>query len=139
MTDFHEAIQNAVGTAREVAGRPVFYLRRGTQSPLAGVRAIIGQTKFEKHTASGTVFMAPVRDFLIAAGDLVDDPEAGTPVSFEPEPGDQIAMVHGATRFVFEVMPLDGTRESEWLDTTTDQYRIHSRLVKRQPTGDAWP
>ena len=70
---------------------------------------------------------------------MVDDPEAETPVAFEPEPGDQIAMVQGATRFVFEVMPLDGTRESEWLDTTTDQYRIHSRLVKRQPTGDAWP
>ncbi|MEM8738081.1 MAG: hypothetical protein AAGG38_06335 [Planctomycetota bacterium] len=141
MTDFHNAIQGAVQTARSVAGTAVAYLRRGTDTPLAGITAILGTTRFEKHTSLGTVVMAPARDFLIAAAAMVEpaEIEGEPPVPFDPEPGDRIALVQGGTRFLFEVMPLEGSRESEWLDSTTDQYRIHTRLVKRQPAGDQWP
>ena len=139
MTDFHEAIHDAVEVAREVAGVGVQYLRR--DGGLLSVSAIIGTTKFERHTASGVVVMAPVRDFLIAADALSIDPlaEPEDLELFDPEPGDRIAQVQGGTRYVYQVMPLDGTKESEWLDTATNEYRIHTRLVKRLPAGDAWP
>ena len=139
MTDFHSAIQGAVETAREVAGVPVQYLQRDGSSEPFGVTAIIGSTKFERHSASGVVVMAPVRDFLIAADALVVDPDADEPALFEPQSGDRIAHVQSGMRYVYEVMPLEGTSESEWLDTTTNQYRIHTRLIKRLPAGDPWP
>lgn len=142
MTNFHDAIQGAIDTARNAAGVQVSYRRReeveGERLLLSGITALVGESKFEKLTASGTSIMTPVRDFLIDADELLtgDEPDAAT---FEPVPGDVISMLKGPTRYLFEVMPLEGTRESEWLNTTTNQYRIHTRLVKRQPAGDPWP
>jgi hypothetical protein len=139
MTDFHEAIQGAVESARDVAGVQVQYLRRDHGSEPFPVVAIIGTSKFERHTADGVVVMSPVRDFLVDAAALIKDPDADEPELIDPEPGDRIAHVERGTRYVYELMPVGGAGESEWLDTTTNQFRLHTRLIKRQPAGDPWP
>jgi hypothetical protein len=139
MTDIGEAIQGAINTARDVAGVQVQYLQRGDSSEPFALTAIIGSSKFERHTADGVVVMSPVRDFLVDASALVEDPDTDEPELIDPEPGDRIAHVERGVRYIYEVMPLGGSGEAEHLDATTNQWRIHTRLTKRIPAGDPWP
>ncbi len=117
MDPFELALQGALTTVNQLAGRSVLY---ASGSKSATVRAVVGQTVVENATVEGFVVTQRQRDYLILVADLV---LAGQP--HEPQQFDRIT---DGTE-VYEVQPV-ANREFERSGTANFEYRIHTVQVQ---------
>lgn len=71
------------------------------------------------------------QDWLIAAADLVLDGDA-----VEPRRGDEVTHVSGGFTLVYEVLSPGGDEPCwRWSDPHHTTYRVHTKLVDREPYG----
>ncbi len=106
---------------REHLSRTVTY-RRGFSS--VDVPATVGATPFQADDGSGAVIEQEIRDYLVAAADLVLDG-----VQVQPERGDEIV---DAAR-VYAVMDLGPEPHYRTADPSGRTVRIHTKLVRTEP------
>lgn len=131
MTDFHAAIQDAIGTAREVAGVPAIYVYGREPGEEVETLAIPGHTEFEVLNSDGVVIRLQSRDFIIDAAVLVD--LSGE--SFLPARGhrilEQVAEHENGKRYtVYEVMRLDkGEDIWRYANPRRTAIRIHTKRL----------
>lgn len=116
-----DALTTAIRTARQLQGTPIVY-RRGLHG--VALVAIVGQTPVERDDGHGTVVRSQVRDYLIAAADLIIHGQAA-----EPKRGDKIEETVGNQRFIYEVMPLGAEGPWRYSGPGRDTYRVHTRLI----------
>ena len=109
------------GQRREHLSRQVLY-RRGTTE--VSVPATVAATRFEVDDGTGTIRAQGVRDYLLAAADLVLGGE-----NVLPERGDEIVETRGGTAYVYEVMDLGAERHYRFCDPDRTPLRIHTKLV----------
>ena len=109
------------GERREHLSRQVLY-RRGTAE--ASVPATVAATRFEVDDGTGMILEQEVRDYLIAAADLVLGGERTL-----PERGDEIVETRGGAAYVYEVMDLGPERHYRFCDSDRTTLRIHTKHV----------
>ena len=124
----HDMLQRGLdwleGRRREHLSRPVTY-RRGPDA--VEVPATVAATRFEVDDGTGMVLEAEVRDYLIAAADLVLSGERTL-----PERGDEIVETRAGEAFVYEVMDLGPERHYRFSDPDRTTLRIHTRHVRTE-------
>ena len=101
--------------------RTVTY-RRGA-APVE-VLATVGATRFEADDGYGIVVEQEMRDYLIAAEDLVLGGE-----QVLPEPGDDVLDERAGVTRVYEVAPLGGEQHYRSCDPAQRTLRIHVKHV----------
>jgi len=101
--------------------RKVLY-QRGTSS--VEVNATIGKTIFTLDNGFGVREQHEVRDYLIAAAELVLDGNLTL-----PKRGDRLRETSGATVFLYEVMAPGKEPEFRFSDLYRYSFRIHTKLV----------
>jgi hypothetical protein len=109
------------GQLKTPASPSVTY-RRGAASVV--LAATIGETRSEQTTTDGLTTDVLVRDYLIAAAELILDGERTL-----PERGDTIEETVGAQTLVFEVVPLAGQAHWRWCDAAHVMLRIHTQQI----------
>lgn len=122
MSRLDDATARLHARLRAVRGTAVTY-RRGPDS--VQLTAIVGATPTERDDGAGTIVRSTVRDYLIAAAELVLGGEPTT-----PQRGDRIEEASG---HVFEVMPAIAKGQLPWRYSTPgrDTYRVHTRLIEQ--------
>lgn len=111
------AIKAMTDTLRDAAGVAVTY-SRGEHS--VEITAVVGHTDVEMEDDRGSRMVSPTRDYLIAADELILDGS-----ETEPEDGDRIVQVVGATRYTYELSPLMD-RCWRYSDSGGDTLRCHT-------------
>ncbi len=102
--------------------RTVTY-RRGALT--AEVAATVGETVFEEDDGHGIIIEQQVRDYLVAAVDLVLGGEG-----IEPKRGDRIEEARGSRTHVYEVSSVGTRPPCEFCDPSGKTLRIHTRQVE---------
>lgn len=118
------AITAALHAARRVAGVSMVYTREGVSSE--PISAIVGRTAYQQEEGGGVTIRRQVRDYLVAACDLV---LVGGDAPILPQTGDRIAEEIGSARFIYEVAPLGGESPWRYMDPAHTQLRIHTQHV----------
>ncbi len=113
------------GQRREHLSRMVTY-RRGLSS--VEVPATVGATPFQADDGSGAVIEQEIRDYLVAAADLVLDG-----VQVLPERGDEIVEARDGVAHVYAVMDLGPEPHYRTADPSGRTLRIHTKLVGTEP------
>lgn len=121
LNPFKAAAAAAYHANRSVAGDTVTYRRGAASMP---VTAVVGRYAADVGDGNGLTVRTEVRDYLIAAADLV---LGGVPV--EPRGGDRIVEGDPAAGTVFEVMDLAGEGPWRYSDPARTVLRIHTRRV----------
>jgi len=106
---------------REHLSRAVTY-RRGSST--AQVLATVGATRFEVEDGYGLVIEQEMRDYLIAAADLVLGGEQTL-----PRLGDEILEERDGVTYVYEVMELGAEQHYRFCDPAGKTLRIHTKHV----------
>lgn len=88
------------------------YRRGAEETP---IRAVLGRTAFQSRNDRGVWVRVESRDFIVTAGRL----------GFEPQAGDEIEC-GGAT---YEVLAPDGEGVWRWSDPQRTAMRIHAKLT----------
>lgn len=116
-----------LGTQRKTHMSDTVTYRRGAAS--VQLAATIGSTEFEQDDRAGLTTREQVRDYLIAAADLV---LAGATVL--PARGDRIEEIDAAgTTHFYEVLPLGGGKQHyRFSDPHRVTLRIHTKLIDTQ-------
>lgn len=125
LTPIEAAAAAAYRANRAVAGKAVTY-RRGDAS--VAVVAVAGRYAADVGDGNGPTVRTEVRDYLVAAADLV---LGGAAV--EPRGGDRIVEGDPATGTAFEVMDLPGEPCWRHSDAARTVLRIHTRHVGTMP------
>jgi len=107
---------------KEHLTRAVTY-RRGASS--VQVAAMVGATRFEVDDGYGLVVEQEMRDYIIAAADLVLDGE-----QMLPERGDEILEERDGVTYVYEVMELGAQQHYRFCDPAGKTLRIHTKHVE---------
>lgn len=110
------------GRRKEHLARPATY-RRGNLSVAVDVTP--AATRYESRDDYGVTLEVEMRDFLVAAEELVLD---GWPV--EPRPGDRIHVERDDVTFVYEAMELGPEGCFRACDPGYRTYRIHTKRVE---------
>jgi hypothetical protein len=126
MTDMLGA---AMGWIEEVRAdflvRSVVY-RRG--SATVTLDATVGQTTEKNAIENGIEVRVRMRDYLIAAQDLVLDGEMA-----EPKRGDRIEDTEGGVTRTYELMnPGAGEKEWRWSGSTHTRMRVHTKQISEE-------
>lgn len=95
-----------------VIGKKITYIHRGDEYRII---AVLGKTIFRTQDDYGTFVRYEARDFIVRAGLL----------NFEPEAGDKIKCL-GST---YEVLAPQGESVSRWSDPQKTALRIHTKEV----------
>ena len=106
---------------REHLSRTVTY-RRGSST--AQVPATVGATRFEVDDGYGLIVEQNMRDYIIAAADLVLNGEQTL-----PERGDEILEERDGVTYVYEVMELGAEQHYRFSDPAGKTLRIHTKHV----------
>lgn len=109
---------------REHLSTTVVYERDGDSLPLP---ATIGRTEFEIEDTTGVLEKVVIRDFLIAAADLVF---AGSTTL--PERGDLVRETVGSEVHVHEVVGPGGEPAWRYADPYRNTLRIHTKHVSTE-------
>ena len=102
--------------------RTVTY-RRGAYT--VSVAATVGKTVFEEDDGQGIIIEQQVRDYLVAAADLVLGGE-----QIEPKRGDLIEESRGSRTHVYEVSSIGARPPCELCDPSGTTLRIHTRQAE---------
>lgn len=116
---------------RKQRGVAVTYHRRGGNSiPIA--LAILTKPVSKTETSQGSARREQAQDWLIAAADLDD---GGT--LFPPAKDDTITYDDGTTVETYSIQPFNGRGDSEHEDSDAagSQFRIHTKLIKSEPSA----
>ena len=113
------------GQRRQHMTRTVVY---GRGDLTVTVPATVGSTRFENDDGYGLVVEQEMRDYIVAASDLVLDGQAVT-----PEIGDEVREERGSQTFVYEVMTLGPEPHYRACDPAGNTYRIHTKHVRTEP------
>ena len=115
-------ITNALASVRSSYGATATYFRDANS---VSVAVAVGSQDFEHDDGDGFMQTIEMRDYLIAAADLII---SGSVI--EPIPGDQIKEVNGETTFVYEVAsPYEGRPCFDYSDPGRSTLRIHTKLT----------
>ena len=109
---------------RKTAGVTVTYSRSASS---VVITAVPGTTMMETIDDQGSMLKVKVRDYRVLASDLIIDGDL-----VEPERGDQISEVIGATRFIHEVIGPAGQQHVRWSAMDGSVLRIHTKLFERE-------
>ena len=114
-------VRDAVSGMRDVQSallsEEVEYRRAGGGS--VRLRAVPGRTVFHSRGEHGTWMRVETRDFVVRAGDMDFDPQAGDEVSFDGR--------------VYEVLAPNNEPCWRWSDPFRTARRIHSKLTGGEP------
>jgi hypothetical protein len=122
MSDFlEEAAEWLDGVRHDSLVRSVTYNRGATSVAIFATKA---QTMFRFVDEYGVTQRIESTDWLVRTADLTD---AG--ITLDPQRGDQIDEVVGATTLTFEVLAPNDEPHWRWHDRARSTLRIHSKLV----------
>jgi hypothetical protein len=113
------------GRRREHLTRTVLY-RRGAES--FQIPATVAATRYEVDDGYGVVLEQDMRDYIVAAEDLV----LGGQVVV-PERGDEIVETRDGAGYVYEVMDLGAEKHYRPADPDGSALRIHTKFTRHSP------
>jgi hypothetical protein len=116
---FQTRLRDSINRIRQQRGVTVTYSRL---SDAVTLLATVGKTSQEEDvgTDSPAVVRTQIRDYIIAAADLVL-----SGATSQPQRGDRITEADGT---VFEVLPL-GSESWKYSDSGRTQFRIHTKQI----------
>ena len=89
------------------------------------VAATVGRTQFESSDEYGITLQGQVRDYILAAADLLLNDE-----TVLPHRGDTISETIGGVLYTFEVMDLGGEQCYQFCDPSGRTLRVHTKATK---------
>lgn len=107
---------------RQHLSRAITYRRN---SATVEVMAQVAATRYESEDHDGITIAQSVRDYIVAAEDLVLDGQ-----QTEPERGDEILEDRGEKTLVFTVMDIGDEKHFRPTDPDGNAYRIHTKKTE---------
>jgi hypothetical protein len=92
-----------------------------------------GRSDVESVALDGAAITAKTQDFIVAADAIVFDGIEQLGGKSEPRKGDQIEWDREDRTDVFDVLPINGVRAVDPLDSFGLLYRIHTKFAESKP------
>lgn len=120
---FDDLLAGGLDVIRGFAGKPISYHRDGA-SPVEGIVAVKGTSRFTLKQFDGTSVVVITHDFMFAVEELVIDGEAAV-----PQVNDRIVEVKNETEFVYQVLDIEGVPCVAYADPGRTEFRVHTELI----------